>query len=219
MRVPFFLEPDYADEVCLPNSERLRRKWAGRGGYEAQKTRHALKERGREVGILNFDPERSASQTMASHRLVQWITRTHGLTAAEDLYAELSEVHFVRGRKLNDVAMLAEAALKVNHVPTAKTLAFLADDTQPPTSRAIRETYAFVQELGVHAIPTFVVNGGKHVVQGAAHADEFEKVLRHIQDTHEPLQNPLFADLLGITSRDLFQPTAPFAPCADDDDH
>mmetsp|Transcript_22794 Transcript_22794/g.73315 ORF Transcript_22794/g.73315 Transcript_22794/m.73315 type:complete len:152 (+) Transcript_22794:388-843(+) len=150
---------------------------------------------------------------MPSHRLVQWISRTHGLKAAEDLYAELSDVHFLQGRKLNDVAALAEAAFKVNGVPTAKTLTFLADEGQAPTADTIRETYAYVQQLGIHAIPTFVVNGGKHVIQGAAHADEFEQVLHHIQDTDEPINPPLFADLLGITNRDLFQPTTSFAPC------
>jgi len=213
LRVPFFLEPEYADDVALPNSERLRRKWADRGGYEAQKKRHGLKERGREVGIRDFDPERTASQTMKSHRLVQWISRTRGLGAAERLYAELSEKHFVQGRKLNDAAMLAEAAHKTNAVPTRDTLAFLADDTRAPTSKAIRDIYAQVQRLGVHAIPTFVVNGGNHVVQGAAHADEFTKVLNHIQDTDEPIQEPLFAQLLGVTNRDLLQPTHHFAPC------
>ena len=53
LRVPFFLEPDYPEgaEFEETNRVRLLRKWGGRAGWEAQKERHNLKGRGREVGI------------------------------------------------------------------------------------------------------------------------------------------------------------------------
>ena len=54
LRVPFFLEPGYntSEEFEETNRERLIRKWGGKAGFEAQKRRHTLKERGQEVGIL-----------------------------------------------------------------------------------------------------------------------------------------------------------------------
>ena len=47
LRVPFFLEPDYDEEVDFveTNRERLVKKWGGRAGWEAQKGRHDLKVR------------------------------------------------------------------------------------------------------------------------------------------------------------------------------
>jgi len=97
IRVPFFLEPDYPQDFEETNRVRLTRKWGGEAGWNAQKARHGLKERGEEVGIERFDLDRIASNTMASHRLVQWITRTKGPTASEALYDLLNQVRLVWG--------------------------------------------------------------------------------------------------------------------------
>ena len=96
LRVPFFLEPGYSrsEEFSESNYDRLVRKWGGKAEFEAQKQRHGLKQvlcvmcysalrtlltlransyqqRGQEVGILHFKLDRIASNTFASHRLVQ----------------------------------------------------------------------------------------------------------------------------------------------------
>ena len=42
---------------------------------------------------------RQASNTMRSHRLVQWITKTVGVNAAEAVYAELNKRHFELGQR------------------------------------------------------------------------------------------------------------------------
>jgi len=112
LRVPFFLEPDYETSEVFEETNRARlvRKWGGHAGWEAQKRRHQLKERGQEVGIERFNLDRVASNTLASHRLVQWVTKTRGVTAAERLYNNLNYRHFELGQKLNDRQMLAEAA-------------------------------------------------------------------------------------------------------------
>ena len=58
LRVPFFLEPDYPQEAEFEETNRVRlvRKWGGAAGWEAQKSRHRLKERGQEVGIDRLRP-------------------------------------------------------------------------------------------------------------------------------------------------------------------
>jgi len=121
LRVPFFLEPDYptTPEFEETNRVRLIRKWGGEAGSRAQKSRHRLKERGQEVGIEHFNLDRVASNTLASHRVVQWVTRTSGMNKAEQLYAELNRRHFVDGQKLNDTEMLVEAAAAVGADPHA----------------------------------------------------------------------------------------------------
>ena len=113
IRVPFFLEPDYptSPEFEETNRVRLIRKWGGERGWANQKAHHRLKERGREVGIQHFNLDRIASNTLASHRLVQWVTRTLGTNKAEKLYADLNARHFVEGEKLNNHNMLVEAAV------------------------------------------------------------------------------------------------------------
>lgn len=112
LRVPFFLEPDYPTDPAFEETNRVRlvRKWGGARGWEAQKARHGLKERGQEVGIEHFNLDRIASNTLASHRMVQWVTRTLGINAAERMYANLNSRHFEKGQKLNDTDMLVQAA-------------------------------------------------------------------------------------------------------------
>lgn len=87
LRVPFFLEPEYpkGEDFEESNRDRLIRKWGGPAQFEAQKKRHRLKERGLEVGIQHFNLDRTASNTFASHRLVQWVTKTYGINKAEGM--------------------------------------------------------------------------------------------------------------------------------------
>ena len=67
------------------------------------KTTTPLKERGQEVGIQHFNLDRLASNTLASHRVVQWMTKHYGCVASEALYNELNHNHFIEGMKLNDL--------------------------------------------------------------------------------------------------------------------
>ena len=203
LRVPFFLEPDYprGEDFHETNLERLKRKWGGKEAFAAQKTRHGLKERGREVGIQDFKARRIASSTWASHRLVQWVTRTAGVTAAEKLYALLNHRHFELGRKLNDQEMLAEAAASAAGVDADDARAFLATDEG---SAEIEAAQRMLQMLGVHSIPTFLVDG-RHVLRGAAHADDFVSLFRALEaegagesDDEFARESFMFADALRI---------------------
>ena len=97
LRVPFFLEPNYErnENWHETNRNRLECKWGGKEAFAAQKRRHRLKERGQEVGIEHFNLDRLASNTLASHRLVQWITKLYGCIASEAVYnvLNLSLIH------------------------------------------------------------------------------------------------------------------------------
>ena len=177
-RVPFFLEPDYPEDEDFEetNEERLWRKWGGKEAFERQKQRHRLKERGQEVGIEHFDARRTASSTMRSHRLVQWTARTHGLDMSEDLYDVLNEAHFVQGRKLNDINLLCDCAASVG-VPRESVRDFLVSEQGRDE---VKQMFEKVQAHGIHSIPTFIVDG-QHMLNGAAHANEIERVLRAVE--------------------------------------
>ena len=110
LRVPFFLEPHYDENQVFveSNRERLVQKWGGVQGWERQKQRHDLKGRGQAVGIAHFNLDRLAANTMASHRLVQWIGKTFGLNVCKGIYDVLNTYYFVDGYSLNDKPRLAE---------------------------------------------------------------------------------------------------------------
>ena len=92
LRVPFFLEPDYPENLphVGTNRERLIQKWGGKEGWEAQKKRHNLKGRGEAAGIPYFNLDRLTGNTLASHRLIQFVGKKYGLRISEGLYDRLN---------------------------------------------------------------------------------------------------------------------------------
>jgi len=195
LRVPFFLEPDYptSPEFEETNRVRLIRKWGGEAGWQRQKARHRMKERGQEVGIEKFNLDRIASNTLASHRLVQWVTRTLGVNAAETLYAELNKRHFVDGEKLNSREMLVEAAARVGSAPEA-TRAFLESDEG---TAEIQKAQARLQQIGVSGIPTVILGGKWMMPSGAVGAGTLVEAFRSVE-AEGGAPDALFAEDLSI---------------------
>ena len=181
VRVPFFLEPDYptSEEFEETNRVRLVRKWGGQAGWEAQKRRHDLKGRGREVGIEHFNLDRVASNTLASHRLIQWVTKKYGVNASEKMYADLNHRHFELGKKLNDKTMLLEVAVAAGAELQA-TADFLEDDAAGVDE--IRAAQAKLRDLGVSGIPTLLLGGEWQLPSGAIHSDDIVGAFRMIEE-------------------------------------
>jgi len=197
LRVPFFLEPDYptGEEFEETNRARLLRKWGGKAGWEAQKQHHRLKERGREVGIEHFNLDRVASNTLASHRLVQWVTRTLGINAAERLYNDLNERHFVEGSKLNCTEMLAAAAVDVGaEEPAARRL--LEGDEG---AEEIRQAQQKLRALGVSGIPTLILGGQWQLPSGALGASTLVEAFRSLEAQGGAVGSQ-FGEVLAIPS-------------------
>ncbi|XRA95947.1 DSBA domain-containing protein [Pycnococcus provasolii] len=201
LRVPFFLEPDYPEDSSFEetNLNRLQRKWGGKAEFEAQKNRHRLKERGHEVGIPRFDNQRTASNTMASHRLVQWVTREYGSELAEKLYQELNYNHFELGQKLNDEEFLARAAASVG-VSRDDALHVIRNGVGREYIQAAQK---LLRRMGIHSIPTFIVDG-KYVLGGAVPARELVELFRSIETSpDEESGGFVFAEALGIPAERL----------------
>lgn len=213
LRVPFFLEPNYPESVPYveTNRERLIKKWGGLEGWERQKRSHDLKGRGIDAGIPHFNLDRLASNTMASHRLVQHVGKKYGLRVSEALYDELNSYYFVDGYSLNDKPRLANLASKCleknvniqdykeNHQATIMTeeeiLNFLnSNEGRKEIDDAINTLY----KMGVHSIPKFIIEGNT-IVDGAAKADTFIRVFRQIENRGEVIRGPIFGDILGIS--------------------
>lgn len=179
VRVPFFLEPDYPTDPSFEETNRVRliRKWGGKAGWEAQKKRHGLKERGQEVGIEKFNLDRIASNTLASHRLVQWVTKTLGINAAESMYNSLNKLHFEDGQKLNNQRMLIEEAVKVG-ADAEEARTFLESDAGKPEISAAQEK---LRELGVNGIPTLILGGRWQLPSGAVGSSTIVDAFRQIE--------------------------------------
>lgn len=205
LRVPFFLEPHYDESRTFieSNRERLVKKWGGRQGWESQKKRHDLKGRGQAAGIPHFNLDRLAANSMASHRLIQHLGKTYGLDISEAIYDVLNEYYFVDGYSLNDrprlATTVAEALTRIlppTKAPTSDALLTFLNGTEGRAE--IKRALMALDELGVHGIPKFIVEGTT-VVDGAAHADVFVNIFREIELRGSLKGSAVFADILGVS--------------------
>ena len=203
IRIPLFLEPEYdpSKPFIETNRTRLIRKWGGEAGWNEQKKHHNLKGRGEEVGIKHFNLDRLASNTMASHRLIQHIGKNFGLAVSEKVYDRLNEYHFVEGHALNDLPRLsAVVAKEIEHIlPEGMTftekqiLDFLRGDEGTEQIKYARHA---LEQLGINSIPTFIIDGSI-MVGGAASSDVFVKIFREIEMKGE-VNGPMLNDVLGV---------------------
>mmetsp|Transcript_20361 Transcript_20361/g.48072 ORF Transcript_20361/g.48072 Transcript_20361/m.48072 type:complete len:168 (+) Transcript_20361:496-999(+) len=149
---------------------------------------------------------------MASHRLIQHVGKTYGLRVSEGLYDRLNTYYFVDGHALNDKARLAKvAAEEIAQLVASEGGKANAD--APPSIMAEEEVLAFLQgdqgrkeiemalqaldDLGVHGIPKFIIEG-RQVVDGAAHSSVFVDIFRDIEARGEIAGGPIFASILGV---------------------
>lgn len=204
IRVPFFLEPHYDENKPFieSNRERLVKKWGGKQGWERQKNHHNLKGRGLEAGIPHFNLDRLTANTMASHRLIQYLGKTYGLAVSEAVYDKLNDYYFVQGHALNDRPRLAdtvteelERLLPDGEAPTNQSiLKFLnGNEGRKEIEHALDE----LQQLGIHGIPKFIIEG-RTVVDGAAGPNVFVNIFRDIEKRGEIHSGAIFADILGL---------------------
>lgn len=172
---------------------------------------HDLKGRGQEAGIPHFNLDRLTSNTMASHRLIQYVGKRYGLRISEILYDRLNVYYFVEGHALNDRPRLANVA----HETIAKELELLQVEDQkkmPLMSeqeileflnghegrREIEQALQALQSIGVHGIPKFIIEG-RIMVDGAARYDVFVDIFRDIERKGEVAGGPIFGDILGVS--------------------
>jgi predicted DsbA family dithiol-disulfide isomerase len=198
VRVPFFLEPDYPTDEAFEETNRVRlvRKWGGQAGWDAQKRRHGLKERGLAVGIPKFNLDRVASNTLASHRLIQWVTKTLGINAAETMYNSLNKLHFEDGRKLNDFNMLLEQAILVG-ADEEEARTFLDSDAGKPEIAAAQDKLRW---LGVSGIPTLILGGKWQLPSGAVSSSTIVEAFREIEEMGGATDS-VFAEALQLPEK------------------
>lgn len=197
------MEPDYDPKKTFveTNRTRLIRKWGGEAGWNKQKKHHNLKGRGEEVGIPHFNLDRLASNTMASHRLIQHLGKNYGLTVSEKVYDRLNVYHFVEGHALNDLPRLSSVVAEEieNILPNGKRLSeeqifnFLQSDEGTDNIEYAKNA---LRQLGIDSIPTFIIDGSI-MVGGAASSNVFVDIFRDIE-RKGIVHGPLLNDVLGV---------------------
>ena len=121
---------------------------------------------------------------------------------------ETKRYYFVDGHSLNDRPRLA-------HV-VAEELKFILKDLPTPTYQEIVDflngnqgraeivkALQTLEELGVHSIPKFIIEG-RTVIDGAAKSELFVEVFRDIEARGTVFGGPIFGEILGV-SKEIIQ--------------
>ena len=120
----------------------------------------------------------------------------------------ISRYYFVEGHALNDKPRLAKVAADTisetlerdNAITKAamsqeEIVSFLnGNEGKLEIKRALQA----LQQIGVHGIPKFIIEGAS-IVDGAAGPDTFIRMFREIERRGEIKGAPVFAEILGVS--------------------
>jgi predicted DsbA family dithiol-disulfide isomerase len=170
---PFELNPGLA-AGGQDASEYLTQKY-GSTPVQQKASRDAIRARGAAVGFEFREEGRGRIyNTFNAHRLLHWAglqdaSRQHALKKA------LLTAYHGQGRSPEDLEVLLDAVRQAGLDP-ARAREILDSDEY---AREVRESEQRFQELGIHAVPSVIVND-RHLIQGGQPPEMFEQALRQI---------------------------------------
>ncbi|SDE11278.1 DsbA family oxidoreductase [Limimaricola pyoseonensis] len=168
---PFQLNPDMP-AGGMDRRAYLEAKFGGREG--ATKAYAPIVERAAEAGLeLNLDRIARTPNTLDAHRLIHWAGIEGRQTAA---VSALFKAYFTEGRDIGDHDVLADIADSLE-MDAAVVRRLLESDADAET---IRNRDAHSREMGVQAVPTFIV-GQRHAVPGAQPPELWAQVISDIR--------------------------------------
>lgn len=107
----------------------------------------------------------------------------------------------MEGHALNDRPRLAKVVadeletLLDEPAPSAEELLDFLNGNEG--RKEIEHALQALQQLGIHGIPKFIIEG-KTIVDGAARSDVFVEIFREIEQRGEIHSGPVFGEILGI---------------------
>jgi predicted DsbA family dithiol-disulfide isomerase len=170
---PFELNPGMA-AGGQDASEYLTQKY-GSTPVQQKASRDAIRARGAAVGFEFREEGRGRIyNTFNAHRLLHWAglqdaSRQHALKKA------LLTAYHGQGLSPEDLEVLLDAVRQAGLDP-ARAREILDSDEY---AREVRESEQRFQELGIHAVPSVIVND-RHLIQGGQPPEMFEQALRQI---------------------------------------
>jgi predicted DsbA family dithiol-disulfide isomerase len=166
---PFELNPTLGPEGS-DAAAYLRAKY-GLSAEQLARNRENIRQRGAAVGF-EFGERAHVWNTFDAHRLLYWA----GLEGHQrELKHALLEAYHGQGRNPGAHDVLVELAGQVGLDP--KRAAAILESGEYAAEVRARE--AHWQELGVHAVPSLIVDG-RHLIQGGQPPEVFEQALRQI---------------------------------------
>jgi predicted DsbA family dithiol-disulfide isomerase len=167
---PFQLNPDMPKE----GMDRQSYFTAKFGSKDAvAKAMLPVVEHAEKAGVtINFDKMTRVPNTIDAHRLIHWAGIEGRQTLVVDL---LFRAYFTDGRDISAPEVLADIA-DTAEMDAALVARLLASDVDADDIRA-RDSHS--REMGVSAVPTFIV-ANRHAVPGAQPPDLWQRVIRDI---------------------------------------
>lgn len=170
---PFELNP-YMPLEGQNMAEHVAEKY-GISPQESERNRDLIVQAGINVGFeFNFSDDSRMHNTFMAHQLLHW-AQTQG--RQHDLKLALFSAHFIHGRNLNSIEVLATEAESVG-LDRAEAVAVLADARFGEDVSGEEQTW---QQKGIRSVPATVFNERK-LVSGAQGKDAFTEVLQEIAD-------------------------------------
>jgi len=166
---PFELNPDMP-----PEGEDVVRYMGRKYGLTADEVaerRAVIRERGAAVGF-NFGPRTHVWNTFDAHRLLHWA----GLEGrARELKRALLAAYHARGENPAAPEVLLRLAGEAG-LDVERARAVLEGGEFGPE---VREQERHWQSLGIHSVPSVIVDG-RHLIEGGQPVEVFENALRRI---------------------------------------
>jgi predicted DsbA family dithiol-disulfide isomerase len=159
--------PDGQDMI-----EHISQKY-GSSAADIARSQEALRARGAALGF-QFDFQRRGRiyNTFDAHRLLHW---AEGEGKQRALKNALFAAYFTEGRDPSNHDVLVSVAGSVG-LDEARARQILESDE---FATAVRERERFYAGLGIHAVPSVIIND-RHLIQGGQPPEVFEKALRQL---------------------------------------
>lgn len=170
---PFELNPQMGPEG-QDVDEHLAQKYGSTPEQQAA-AREGIRQRGAAVGFsFNKEGRGRVWNTFDAHRLLHWAGE-QGPQLQRDLKMALLRGYHGEGRSPADPAMLLDAAAQAG-LDREQGRAVLESGRY---SEAVRESERHFEQLGIHAVPSVIVNN-RHLIQGGQPPEVFEQALRKL---------------------------------------
>ncbi|MEL6617508.1 MAG: DsbA family oxidoreductase [Pseudomonadota bacterium] len=168
---PFQLNPDMPPEG-MDRRAYLEGKFGGKEG--AVRAYAPVVERAEAAGLkIDFEGMKRTPNTMDAHRLIHWSGIEGRQTAC---VSALFKAYFVDARDIGDPEVLADVADGIG-MDASMVLRLLGSDSDRDNIAA-RDAHS--REMGVSAVPTFIV-AGQHAVPGAQPPELWAQVIGELQ--------------------------------------
>ena len=156
----------------MDTAEYIARKY-GASADQVAKNRAVLHERGAAVGFTFGDRPRIWN-TFDAHRLLHWAGLQPGAAQSKLKHALLTAYH-ARAENPGARDVLLRAAAEAG-LDGERAAAVLDSDE---FGAEVREHERRWQQLGIHSVPSVVVDG-RHLIQGGQPPEVFERALRRL---------------------------------------